>query len=216
MTQQESIRVRILFQTAENEYRKFYWVELKNKDLYWGSSTKHAIDTATIIIDNSNEGQITIPETIETAEKLYSKYSYHESGSVHLKKTFDDKNSEYENHSVWTLKEDIKEPRRFFAIITKPIKQYELYKKKITADKTKAFILKVEPETINSRIYIELFLSPKGTFKIQPSILEGNLSAIGEIKLSNELNLLVGLGNMKGIDDWHPDKEIAFVPNSLY
>jgi len=215
MTQQDSIRIRILFQTGENEFRKFYWVELKNKDLYWGPSAKQAIDSAYIIIDRLDEGQITIPETIETAEKLYSKYSYHESGNVHLKKTFDDRTNEYGNHSVWQLKDNIKEPRRFFAIISKPIIQYELYKKKITADKTKAFILKVEPETLNSRIYIELFLSPKGTFKIQPSILEGKLSTFGEIKLSNDLNLLIGLGNLKGIDEWHRDKEITFVPNTL-
>jgi hypothetical protein len=211
----DSNRIRMLFKTGEQEFRRFYWFELKGKDFYWGPSTKAAQENTAITFSTPNEGQITIPGTLEFANKTDSKYSYHESGKVHLKKVIPNKSPIYEDHSTWKLKDEINGLTRFFALITKPVSEYESYNKKISSGGSKAFIIDATTNSCTTRLYIEFFLSPIGTFTFPPSILEGKLAVAQQIKLDDRLSLVVGLNHMKGMDEWHVDKEIAFIPDKV-
>ncbi|GGF24218.1 hypothetical protein [Flavobacterium limi] len=211
----KATRIRILFKTGESEYRRFYWFELKEKDLYWGPGSKTAVENTSVTFSTPNEGQISIPETLEFAKKTEAKYSYHESGKVHLKKLAPNESPIYEDHSTWKLKDEITELTRFFAIITKPVLNYELYNKKLDSGGSKPFIIDTANDVATTRLYIELFISPIGTFSLPPSILEGHLIVAQQIRLNENLSLIIALNHFKGIDEWHEDKEIIFVPENI-
>lgn len=211
----DQIRIRILFKTGENEYRKFYWFEMKDNELYWGQSTKAQHHIAPAISDKNNSLSIKIPKNFDEFEKEHQKFSFHKSGQVHSKR-YSEKT--YQKLSIWGDKETIIEPKRFFIVTTKTIQNYQLYtKKNLTANNTNAQIIGLSSKTLEKRLYIEFYLSPVGQFKPKPTLLFKQLETSNHFYqlLSKDL-MLVGVLSILNIEnDVGLDMEISFIPTDI-
>ena len=103
-----------LYLYFSGSYRKFYWLEMKDSELYWGNSDKKSYDIDSTSVENAREITIKVPENLSQLPLIHSKFSYHKSGQVHSKKSADGQEVKYKKHSVWKLKEEITEPVRFY------------------------------------------------------------------------------------------------------
>lgn len=210
----DQIRIRILFKTGENEYRKFYWFEMKDNEMYWGQSMKAQQYMAPFKTDEKNQVRIQIPKNFDKLEKVFQKYSFHKSGQVHIKTNGE---KAYEKLSIWCNKETIKEPKRFFIVATKAIQNYPLYTKtNLIANNTSALILGLSPQILEKRLYIEFYLSPLGQFQPKPTLLfrVEKLSHFHHI-LSKDL-MLVGVYSILDIqDDVGLEFETSLIPTDI-
>lgn len=210
----DQIRIRILFRIEENEYRKFYWFEMKDNEMYWGESSDGQHYITPFQSDGKNDVRVEIPKKFNEFEKEFLKFSFHKSGQIHTTTT---SRKPYEKLSVWCNKETIKEPRRFFVITTKAIKNYPLFTKKNFSDKkTKALILSVPPKFLENRLYIEFYLSPLGQFKSKPTLFYKNVRLNYFYHVLNKDLMLVGVYSIIDIrDEVGRDLEISFIPTDI-
>lgn len=207
-------RLRILIKTGENEFRKFYWFEMKDKELYWGSSSKMKNHIAPVKSDSDNKIKVQIPREFHESKIAAQKFSYHKSGQLHVKS---DSDNCYKKLSVWCGKEDIKISKRFFVVESKTVSNYPLYlKNNLTANKTNVIAIEFPRELMDSRLYIEFYICPLDHFDPKPPLLF-RLKSMRHFfhRLNNDL-LLAGVFSIITIpEDQAKDYEFSFVPDIL-
>lgn len=211
------MKTRILFTIDQVTFFRFYWFEMRGNDLYWGSSYKSARGDKTKTKINGTTAILKVPEDFENIEKVMGKYSYHESGIVHYKKDLAGTKTEAENRVKWAKKEEIKEPLRFFAIISKTLKHYDLKISTPTKGKANAIIFKNDENDQNKRMYLEFFITPPGSFQaIEPLIkIDGKLDKIVHQSLNDKLILIIRYGILQNLNDRRPDIEITIIPDEI-
>ena len=190
---------------------------MKDDEFYWGSAYKSArADDQKTKIDGTKV-TITIPEEFDKLPRLHGKYSYHESGTIHYKTQLQNGIFVYDEHSKWRLKGEITKPVRFYTIISRTLNHYDAIIKNPTKGKTYAQALKFDHNVADKRVYFEFFLSPEGTFNIPETLIKFNKPATEVMthSLSKNLILIVRFVVVTNLKDWHPDKEIAIIPNDL-
>lgn len=210
-------KVRVLWE-VNGSYRKFYWFEMRDKDLYWGPSGKVTKKLVSQNIEENYNVKISIPSSISFDDKCYMKFSYHNSGIVHIKKETTNE-IEYDEIYKWIPKEEINEPKRFLALISKTINNYEEYNKKLTKDDSNAIVYKLGPNDLEKRHYFEFFISPEGIYN-PPQLLIKSKNEFTEllpitVSLNKDFILVIRQFIFEGLDDWHPDKEIFFITKDL-
>lgn len=205
-----------LFLEIDNAYKKFYWFQMQNRDLYWGPSGKTPKNFVSQQFKDSDSVTLTIPQSFSFDEKVNMSFSYHESGTIHMKQEQEDENKKYfELPTKWTIFEEIKEPKRFFTLISKTINHYETYKQNLTKKNSNAIVFKLNSEELENRHYFEFFISPPGNYK-PPEILIKTKNDFKELQpitvsLNEYFILVIRHFTFKGLDNWHPDKEIFFI-----
>lgn len=206
-------KVRLLWE-IDGQYKKFYWFQMENKDLYWGPSGEVSKNFASQQVKDTNSVTLSIPESISFNKKVTMKFSYHESGCVHMKQE-DGTNKKYHEMSKWTISDEIIEPKRFFVLISKAISHYDIYNKKLTKGDSHAIILKLPAQKLDSRHYFEFFISPAGKYQFPKFLIKTTNTFIEKQPITQSLNkdfiLVIRNFTLKNIDDWHPDKEIFFI-----
>lgn len=204
---------RLYLSTDADIYRKFYWFEINNNDLYWGSSSK--VKEAYCQIENKNMGSFSIqtPENFKELINGQSKYSYHESGDFHRKKL---EGSEYcikDLTKKWPEKHNIVEPFRFFSLISKPLLEYPLELKNLTRKNGFADTILIKGEGAKNRIFFEFFLCKAGEYINPKSLL--NFGDLHQNIIYRELNssyiIMTRFTKLADFQHWHPDKEIIFI-----
>ncbi len=211
------IKLRLLLSFEETILRKFYWFEMKQNDFYWGSAYKSARFQNSGMKKGDENVVFTIPDDFDSLPKLPGKYSYHESGQTHYKSHSTDGSSNFEEHSIWKVKDKISQPVRFYATIGRTLENYSEVIKNPTKGKSYALILRFPSSSANKRVYFEFFLSPIGTFPIPETLLKfktGNLDTVTHT-IGENLVLIIRYAVMANANEWHPDKEIAIIPDDL-
>ncbi len=206
-------KLRLYLSTDKNTHRKFYWFELKGDDLYWGSSdaTKEAFCNIKRISDDSITFQA--PDDFKNLEPSQTKYSYHQSGEFHIKRL---KNKTYqlkELVAIWNKKDKISEPQRIFTLITKPLFNYPIEKKKLIRERAAGRSILIEGKAGFNRLFMEFFLIPKGKHLLPKFILDIDKSSFNYINkpLSMDIILFIRYVKIANFEHWHPDKEIIFL-----
>jgi hypothetical protein len=209
------IRVRLLLTFDKLTFKKFYWFEAKDNDFYWGSAYKSARSEEAMTKINGTKATITVPDDFDKLPKLHGKYSYHESGTVHYKTLLDNGVSIYNEQSKWHLKGDIKKPVRFYTIFSRTLRHYGKVINNPTKNKSYALALNFDPKHADNRVYFEFFLSPEGTFNIPETLIKVDkpITNVVTHTVSKNLILVLRYAVMGNMGDWHPDKEIAIMPN---
>lgn len=211
------IRLRLLLTLDKATFKRFYWFEMKGKDFYWGSAFKSArIEDSMTKIDGT-EATITVPDNFDKLPKFHGKYSYHESGAVHYKTQLESGVSVYSEPSKWHLKGEIIKPVRFYTIFSRTLKHYDKTINNPNKDNNYALALNFDPKHENNRVYFEFFLSPEGKFDVPETLIKVDkpITDIVTHTLSKDLILVVRYAVMANMGNWHPDKEIAIMPNNL-
>lgn len=210
-------KIRLLFQTNNSEYRRFYWFELKDRDFYWGSSEKTPaiIEKAALFTSDKNNITLKIPDNYEFTKKVSAKYSYHKDGKVHQKKTDKASANIYNTITKWNNIDEITEPKRFTAIISRQLRFYEAYNKKLDSGDTRAIVIRFGPQELENRFYFEFFICREGENVFPEPLLKLSDCEIQYIwqPLNADLFLCIRFVNILGLELWNPDKQIALIPN---
>ncbi len=217
----ESVRrLRILFQIDEINYR-FYWFEFKDNNLFWGSSSKKHNKSTIEPLNLSSDRKsctITIDPNITPQEIISSKFSYHQSGQIHIKDKELNGIESYNYKSKWLKPCDINSPKLIFAIYSLPICKLGIFSSNLNKNRTFAHVLKYDKKYINSRCIFEFYLSPPGTFKTEDFIIKKYKESIKTYSLNKNL-ILVYKNLILNPDDqmnsWHPDCEIILFRGDL-
>jgi hypothetical protein len=212
----EKIRIRLVFKFKDELFTRFYWFEMRNDELYWGTPYKSkAFDITSKIEDNKMN--ITIPQNFDDLPLVEIKNSYHKSGQVHLKKTDKEGKVQYSEPNHWPIKEQIQKPVNIYTVISKVIKHYD--KKIVNPDKGKSYSIRfpITDEFKDKRFYMECYLCPEGAFEFPKPLLLTNIPKenIATISLNKNLILVVRFAMFDSLLDWHPDKEISLLPTKI-
>lgn len=115
------------------------------------------------------------------------------------------------------IKGDIAKPVRFYSIFSRTLKHYNEVINNLTKGKSYALALNLDPKHLDSRVYFEFFLSPEGSFAIPETLIKSDkpITQIATHTVNKNLILIVRFAVMGNMKDWHPDKEIAIMPDSL-
>ncbi len=206
-------KLRVLLRHREID-RQFWWFEMNNNDFYWGPSTPGRLLGS--FSPESQQLEITVPEDRETFEIVRSKASFHESGQFHIKAT-STKTSVVDVDVLrgGTDKAAIRAPTRFMTLISKAIKNYKPYERSLTRGKTSAVVIDMSKSEDVSRLYVEFFLSPAGTFTFPPPLLKFKnhiLTSPMTHSMSADLILVMNvytLSDASELSSWQPEVEIA-------
>lgn len=211
------IKVRLLLTFDKVAFKRFYWFEMKKNEFYWGSAYKSARAEEAMTKIDGIEATITVPDNFDKLSKFHGKYSYHESGAVHYKTHLDNGFSAYREHSKWHLKGDITKPVRFYTILSRTLKFYDRTINNPNKDYNHVLALSFDSKHADNRVYCEFFLSPEGKFDIPETLIKVDKPVvdIATHTLSKNLILVIRHAVMSNMSDWHPDKEIVFMPNNL-
>jgi hypothetical protein len=212
-----NIKLRLLLTVNKTDFKRFYWFEMKDSDFFWGSAYKSVRSDKASTKFSGTQATIEVPEDFHLLPRLSGKYSYHQSGTTHYKKQLENGLSVYEEHSKWCLKGDIKKPVRFFALISRALKHYDKSIGNPTKDKTYALGINFKPENLENRVYFEFFLAPEGTFERPEPLIKIDKPITDFIthSVSKDLILVIRFAVMSNLAEWHPDKEIAIIPDEL-
>lgn len=193
---------------------------MKSKDLYWGSSSKTKLEKITDgLIDPKSFIQL-FPNLQDESILSRMKFSYHESGQMHIKNDRDEKDFVI-SKSSWIKCDSIKSPKLFFFIITKKISLYKDFNKFLNNKGVSNIILKV-PQILNSRrLLVEFYISPKG-HQFLPDFtlnISGTFSKPKPIivRLNDDFNLMIQLIaiNGEGVDVMPDASELFFIAQDL-
>jgi len=212
------IRVRLLLTFDKVTFKRFYWFEMKDYEFYWGSAYKSARAEETMTKINGTEATITVPDNFDKLPRYHGKYSYHESGAVHYKTQLENGIFVYNEYSKWHLKGDITKPVRFYTILSRTLRHYDSTIKNPNKDNNYALALSFDPKHANDRVCFEFFLSPEGKFDFPETLLKVDIPIVGMVTHTLSKNLILVIryyAVMSNMSDWHPDKEIAIMPNNL-
>jgi hypothetical protein len=163
-------RVRVGFE-IDGTVRPVVWFEPRGNDLYWGSPTPgRSFGTAPLIVKDGKIS-ITIPKSFDHIKPEQSKFSYHESGQVHVKRTgiIDGEVGRI------TRPRDLQSPIRLGTLITK---RADLYKvgRDLRRGNAAALLLRLEDSAECRRHYFEFFLTPEGTFDLPSALLASRVN----------------------------------------
>lgn len=150
---------------------------------------------------------------------ISSKFSYHQSGKIHIKEKDLNLIEKYIFISEWLKPQNIDSPKHIFSILSRPIGTYEIYTENVLKNKTFAMALRYNRKFISSRCIFEFYLSPPGTFKIKDFMIKNsNNLELKTFSLNQNLILVfknsLAASNSK-INSWHPDKEIIIFKDNL-
>lgn len=166
---------RFLFKQNE-KYMRLFWLKFENEELYLGSSLKQfqcagIKDVKTIIQDNNNY-QIEIDDTLQLSKFNSLKFSFHESGVRQLKIKNDEMKMCVQLYREKYFKlDEVAKPDLLFAIISKQISLYSDYKSKLIKDKTNAVVLNTPSELSTSRNIFEFYICNDETIKDIPDFM---------------------------------------------
>jgi hypothetical protein len=160
-------RVRILLK-VKDAIKSFYWVEMKDYDLYWGCGSKSKFTNKSQLVSKGSRSTTIQIDDIKDAKNLTNitstKYSYHKSGEIHEKDMI---NGKY--HSLVKRKpiDDIPSPILFFSVLSKEIRFYDNYNRKFTKGNANALIINFSDENmLKNIIYMEFFLTRDRRFSL--------------------------------------------------
>jgi hypothetical protein len=212
----DNIFYRIYIRLKDNEYRKFYWFEMKDDELYWGPSTKVKAGNSLVKLTNPTTLTIKVSDDFKTLEPNTSKYSYHKSGAVHQKIT-EKSNVTTKIKSTWKLKDEIKEPTRIFWMISRTLENYPIESRNIEKKGGYCSFLDFNENEEKKRLYIEFYLSPKGHFPFPETIIKLDNKHLDTIthSLNKKIVLVVRYAKLVNLENWHPDKEVVMFPETI-
>jgi hypothetical protein len=207
-------RVRLFFLDGV-VLRRFWWFEADGNDIYWGPSDRaKAIDP---IDFHGNSVTIRVPDELATLEHVYRKLSYHESGQLRLGEPHKEGASRSKLLFQWLHKSAIIKPYRICTVISKPIKLYSEYTRKLTRKNASAMKFKIDDHHVQCRHYFEFFISPEGVFSV-PEPLLSTVNAITDKPACHSLTprLILAVRHLvfppgHELNDWNPDVEVFFV-----
>jgi hypothetical protein len=209
MTEPSEIQIRLLLNLQDGTLRKFYWFKRTANDFYWGSSFK----SGNHIIPFTNQTSVTfqIPTDFDSQEKVSSKYSFHESGTVHHKIYHKDK-TQYDHFANWRSLNDIAEPKGFFAIVTKDVSKYNKYTKaKLNSGGAMPIIFNLANLEMNSRFYFEFFLSPITDISAKESIMkmQGLKFKVVAVGINEKMYLIIRCAQILVPEGFPIDRELG-------
>ncbi len=206
-------KLRLYLSTDHSTHRKFYWFELKENDLYWGSSAFTKEEFCTLEPKTSNSFSIQTSNDFKKLKLSKIKYSYHQSGQFHLKRLTDGRYQAKEIKAIWNKKDEILKPLRIYSLITKPFFNYPIENKKLTRDGSSGRAILLEGKAGFNRLFMEFFITPLGEHPLPEPLIN-----FGKIKfsyinrpLSSELVLITRYIKLANLENWHPDNEIIFL-----
>lgn len=158
-------RVRIGFE-IDGTVRPVVWFEPRGNDVYWGSPSPGRSPGSSPMVVEGGRTSISIPLNLDHIEPQQSKFSYHESGQIHVKRAgvIDGEIGRV------TPSAALQVPICLGTLITK---KAELYKagRGLQRGGAAALLLRLEGGAERVRHYFEFFLSPEGTFDLPPMLL---------------------------------------------
>ncbi len=202
-------RVRFFFELEPSDLRPVFWVEFDNAagDLYWGPPTDGpAVDAQPF---SGTSATIAVPEDLESYARRMWKASHHASGVMHVTGGGSDRNDKW-----WGRPEALAAPRRFCVILSKHPMLLPPYKRQPTRGGSAAIILRVPEHQRESRHYLELFLSPAGTFESPPPALVFKEAVADKPivqSLSEERDLLLVVRHLAltgPLSAWRPETQL--------
>ncbi len=200
-------------------YRKLCWFEMKDGDLYWGSSSNKVKSMGTQ--DFRFGKPVYVPPLTDDLPEVHSKYSYHRSGVVHSKEQEGSKPPIYDPYFTWKRKEDIKQLTSFYILITGIIKNYKSGSLKPKYNvKRNEYCLTIGCEDseqfLSKRMYMEFFLGPIGLHPLPKATLIGRqlVNNICHIIAPN-LQLMMIYEPTGMFEDRWPEVEMSMVPSTL-
>ncbi len=205
--------LRLYLSTAADTHRKFYWFEINNNDLYWGTSSDVKEAFCTITNKNNESFSIQTPSNFKELLESKSKYSYHESGSFHRRQLEGSQYSIMDFMKKWPKKSILTEPFKFFSLISKPFYEYPIETKKLNRDKGFGQGILLENETSRNRLYMEFFISEYGEQTMPKSVLNfgDHCENIIYQKMNDKFIIITRFTKLDNLFDWHPDKEIILL-----
>lgn len=205
--------VRLFLTIDKKIFRKFYWFQVKGNDLYWGRSTKSKESICDITQTSNSEFKINVGTDFKSLQPLISKFSYHESGQIHIKSENGDQSKSKQVIAKLPSLTNLPMPHRLFCLLSKPLSEYPIENKShIRVDGVGNGIwLNGETEAI--RMFIEFFLTKSENEILPDPIIDFGVKSDHIIKqrLSARLILTIRLVKLKNIESWEPDKEILFI-----
>lgn len=215
MTIPDKTNLRLVFKINDEYFTKYYWFRMRNDELYWGSPYKSRIYDFTAEIKD-NKTNITIPDDFDELPPVDSHISYHKSGQVHIKNITKDK-ERYSKPNQWPLKNEIVGPVNIFTTLSKVINHYDEKISNPDRKKNRSIRFGIPIEATAMRFYMECFLCPAGTFDFPMPTLQVPLEALGVVNhsLNKDLVLVIRYAIVDVLLDWHPDKELSFLPTSF-
>jgi len=202
-------RVRFFFELEPGDLRAVFWVELDSEagDFYWGPPTDGPAVEAQPFSGTS--ATITIPEDLDSYARQHWKASHHASGVMHV--TGDPSRP---NDRWWGRLEGLATLRRFCVILSKHPTSLPPYTRSPTRGGSAAVVLRLPENQRATRHYLELFLSPAGTFTMpQPAIAFEDAVDDRPIvqSLSEELDLLLVVRHLVlggPLSAWQPETQL--------
>jgi hypothetical protein len=214
-----SRKLRILFRFL-NITKSFYWLEYKDLNLYWGTSTKSILkknegEFRNLLI-NAVSGDPLLDEPLHNNLKQikYNKFSYHKSGEAHNREILIDGSHKQPYSSQWIEFKEINSTELFFAVLTRPIYLYDDYKGDENKCKSSSLIITLDKQYLKNRSIIEFYITPKNTFTPISFFLTDNQIERNIFELDERYDLVVRsalLNNKNHLNEWHVDKEFVFI-----
>ncbi len=202
-------RVRFFFELEPGDLRPVFWVELDNDagDFYWGPPTDSPAVEAQPFSGTS--ATITVPEDLDLYARQHWKASHHASGVMHVTGSFSGQNDKW-----WGSLEGLPSLRRFCVILSKHPTKLPQYRRNPTRGGSAAIVLRLPESEWETRHYLELFLSPAGTFPLpQPALAFEGAIADTPIahSLSEERDLLMVVRHLVlggPLSSWQPETQL--------
>ena len=204
---------RLIIQIGESDYRKFLWFDLRGSDFYWGTSEK----VAAIIKNEKIENKllnIKLPDNYYSETKGSTHFALHESGEFHHKKEIKGEPIKYSSKKQMMNINKLDKIVRLCSMITRSFDNYSEHLKSITANKSNAFLLKIDEIHKKHHAYVELFLSKVPTNQFQEPFIkmfEQIETNPINIKIAEELYLILTLRVFTGMAEEDSDKQVTFI-----
>jgi hypothetical protein len=204
-------KLRLFLSTAKDVHRKFYWFEVNNSDLYWGTSAdvKHAF--CEIHTTSSNQFQIDTPKHFKELLEGRTKFSYHESGEFHIQILEDGVYGESKLRENWKIGED--PVIHLFSVLSKPIVNYPIHTQSVTKGGSMGRAILLEGDAGKDRILMEFFAVESIENQIPDPVLGFNKEYynILHFPITTKLILCVRFVKFANLEDWHGDKELVIL-----
>lgn len=165
-------QIRLFFKNVEtDEVRYVSWFQFREPfDLYWGSGTPVLDYGGELVKGGSTTETFAIPEDWESVPRVSAKFSYHQSGRMHVQA--DGSGAARVSDIEMVPPEDIVSPVRIQTLLTKPPAQMEPYTRSLNRGGGRSIVLELPAVVWRSRQYLEFFLSPSGDFKFPRPVLK--------------------------------------------
>ena len=206
-------RLRLFLSTAPHEHRKFYWFEVNNKDLYWGTSSSIKHTFCEIQKVSNTQFKFITPKHFKTMEESRTKFSYHESGQFHIQKLESGVYGDCKLKEIWKPNEEIVIP--LFSILSKPFLNYPIHRKNPTKGGDIARAILLEGEEGKNRILGEFFIIKSVNTNLPKPLLDfGSKYIIHHYPITEDIILCFRFVKLSKLEGWHGDKELIVLRNN--